>query len=177
MTLIQTVTPESATGEIATIYTQMKERMGFVPNALSLRSASPPLLNLQWQGMSYYMQHPTLSAPLLACVRMLISQKNDCSYCIDLNGGMLINMFGWTPEQVAATRADPAAANLPERDKAMLMFVLGAVGDPHGIDSTDLEALRALGWQDSDILDGLSHGATMVAGDILINAFKIERDF
>jgi alkylhydroperoxidase/carboxymuconolactone decarboxylase family protein YurZ len=40
-----------------------------------------------------------------------------------------------------------------------------------------LDALRALGWSDGDILDALSHGATMSASDILINAFKVERDF
>lgn len=41
-----------------------------------------------------------------------------------MNAGMLINVAGWTPDQVAA-----------------------------------------------------NHGARMVAGDILINGFKVERDF
>ena len=72
MTLIHTVAPENASGDVAAIYAEMNETIGFVPNALSLRSASPALLGIQWQGMSYYMQHPTLSPELLACVRMLI---------------------------------------------------------------------------------------------------------
>ncbi len=86
-------------------------------------------------------------------------------------------MMGWTLEQVAATRADPAAAQLPERDKALLLFVLNAVQDATSVVAADLDALRSFGWSDGDILDALAHGARMVAGAIIINAFKIVRDF
>lgn len=176
MSLIQTVSPATATGEVAAVYAALKERMGFVPNGLQLRSASPMLIKLQMEGLGYFMQHPTLSMALLACIRMLVSQKTDCVYCVDLNGGMLINMMGWTPDQVAATRANPAAANLPAKEVAMLLFVLKGVADSHSIGAADLDVLRALGWTDRDILDGLYHGANMVTGDILLNAFKVEKD-
>lgn len=177
MTLIQTVSPETATGEVAAVYAEVKERFGFIPAVLQLRSASPTLLRLMMEGQGYYMQHPTLSAPLLACIRMLVSQRNQCTYCIDLNASLLINMFGWSQDQVEATRTDIAAANLSAKDKAMLRFVVDAVADPHAVQASTLDTLRALGWSDADILDGLNHGAVMSASDILINAFKVERDF
>jgi uncharacterized peroxidase-related enzyme len=177
MTLIQTVTPESATGEVAAIYDQVKARFGFIPAVIQMRSASPTLLRLMMEGQAHYMEHPTLSAPLLACVRMLVSQRNECTYCIDLNASLLINIFGWSQEQVAATQADIRAANLSDKDKAMLRFVVNAVADPLAVQASDLDTLRALGWSDADILDGLNHGAVMSASDILINAFKVERDF
>lgn len=177
MSLIQTVAPETATGEIAELYGKLNATMGMVPNAFKLRSASPFLLRNQANYVGYYMTHPTLSMALLACIRMLVSQKTHCAYCIDFNGGLLVNHLGWTPEQLAATRADPAQANLSEKEKAMLLFVLKAVDNAIGIGASDLNELRAIGWSDQEILEGLNHGATMVAGDILINAFKIERDF
>lgn len=104
------------------------------------------------------------------------SRKTDCVCCIDLNTSLLINMMGWTPDQVAATRADPAAANLPAKEVAMLKFVLKGAGDSLSIIASDLDALRAMGWSDRDILDGLCHGAHMVTGDILLDAFKVEKD-
>ena len=177
MSLIETVTPEAATGEVAELYGKLKETMGMVPNVFQLRSASPFLLRNQAAYVGYYMSHPTLSMALLACIRMLVSQKTHCAYCIDFNGGLLVDKLGWTPEQLAATRADPAQANLPEKEKAMLLFVLKAVDNALSISAADLDALRARGWNDQDILEGLNHGATMVAGDIVINAFKVERDF
>lgn len=177
MTLIQTVSPETATGDVAAIYEQIKARFGFVPAVMQMRSASPVLLRLMLEGQAYYMQHPTLSGALLACIRMLVSQRNQCAYCIDLNTGLLINMFGWTPKQVEEVRADAGAANLSEKERAMLRFVVNGVADPMAVRAVDIDALRALGWSDADILDGLNHGAVMSASDILINAFKVERDF
>lgn len=177
MTLIQTVSPERATGDVAAIYEQIKKRFGFVPAVMQMRSASPALLRPMLEVQSYYMEHPTLSGPLLACIRMLVSQRNECVYCIDFNTGLLIEMFGWTADQVAATRDDISAANLDEKDKVMLGFVVKGTANPLVVQASDLDALRALGWSDADILDALNHGAFMSASDILINAFKVDRDF
>jgi len=177
MSLINTVTPANATGETAEIYGRLQDAMGMVPNAFQLRSGSPFLLSNQASYLGFYMTHPTLSMALLACIRMLVSQKTHCAYCVDFNAGLLVNHLGWTMDQVAATRAEPAQANLSEKEKAMLLFVLKAVDNAISIGAVDLNTLRAQGWSDQEILEGLNHGATMVAGDILINAFKVERDF
>ena len=177
MSLLKTVSPNEATGEVAAVYEQIKAAFGGVPNVLSIWSASPPLLKQQFEMIGYYISHPNLSGPLLACIRMVVSKKTHCQYCIDMNAGMLINMMGWTPEQVADVQADPTKANLPEREKAMLLFVLAAVNDALAVKAADLDALRGQGWSDTDIFDALNHGARMVASDIILNAFKVERDY
>jgi alkylhydroperoxidase family enzyme len=177
MSLLKTVPPASATGEVAAIYTQMAQAWGNVPSVMQVWSASPFLLKQQWEFIGYSMQHPSLSFALLACVRMLVSQAGRCDYCIEMNAGLLVNMGGWTPEQVAATRADYQASPLPEREKLLLGLVLKAVRDAHSVTAQDLDAARAAGWSDGDILDAVAHGARMAASDIIINAFKVERDF
>lgn len=177
MSLLKTIAPADATGEVATIYEQIKAAFGGVPSVMSIWSASPYFLKQQYEMIGYYMHHPTLSGPLLACIRMVVSKQTHCQYCVDMNAGMLINMMGWTPEQVAEVQADPAAANLPEREKAMLLFVLKAVNDATAVTAAELGVPRGLGWSDTDIFDALNHGARMVAGDIILNAFKVERDY
>lgn len=177
MSLLKTVPPTEASGEVAAIYDQIKAAFGGVPNVLSIWSASPYFLKQQFEMIGYYMQHPSLSGPLLACIRMVVSKNTHCQYCVDMNAGMLINMMGWTQEQVAAVVDDPAAANLLEREKAMLLFVLKAVDDAPGVSAAELDALRSHGWSDIEIFDALNHGARMVAGDIILNAFKVERDY
>jgi len=177
MSLLQTVLPSDATGEVAAVYDQIKSAFGGVPNVLSIWSASPYFLKQQFDMIGYYLSHPSLSGPLLACIRMVVSERTNCQYCVDMNAGMLINMMGWTPEQVAAVQADPARASLPEREKAMLLFVLKAVNDAPAVTAEELDELRGQGWNDSEIFDALNHGARMVAGDIILNAFKVERDY
>lgn len=177
MSIISTVAAEDATGQVAQVYGQVDQALGRLPNAMKLFSASPDVLTMQWQHIGYYFQHPTLSFPLLASIRMLVSQDNDCAYCIGMNEGMLIERCGFTPEQTAAAKRNPADTPLPEKDKAMLLFVLKATQSPKAVTAGDLDALRKLGWSDRDIFDAVNHGARNVAVDILFNTFKIENDF
>ena len=177
MPIISTVTPSEATGKVADTYRQIEQAFGRIPNAIQLFSSNPELLARKWEDISYYMQHPKLSMPLLATMRMLISEHNHCDYCIDFNAGLLINMLGQTPEQVKATQQDPNQAPLEEKEKAMLLFVLKSVKNPAEITEQEVQALVALGWEQADILDATAHGANHVAIDILFNTFKIENDF
>ena len=177
MSILQTVTPDSATGEVAEIYAQIQNAWGHIPTAIQAYSANPFLLKQQWEYYGSIMQHPTLTFPLTACIRMLVSQAGNCGYCIDMNAGMLINMAGWTPEQVAATRANYQDSPLNSQEKTLLGLVLKMTRDSTSVTSADMQAARDAGWTDSDILDAINHGARMVAGDIIINGFKVERDF
>ncbi|WP_324780339.1 carboxymuconolactone decarboxylase family protein [Thiobacillus sedimenti] len=177
MSILQTVTPEAATDEVAEIYAQIRNAWGHVPTAIQVFSANPFLLRHQWEYYGSIMQHPRLSLPLTASIRMLVSQAGQCDYCIDMNAGMLINAAGWTPEQVAATRADYHASPLTAAEKVLLGLVLKMTRDSGSVTHADLQAARDAGWSDADILDAVNHGARMVAGDIVINGFKVERDF
>ena len=177
MPLIHTVPPAHATGQVKDVYDQVTAAFGHIPNGMQIYSSSPELMTKQWQSIGYYMQHPNLSFALLALMRMLISQAGHCEYCIGFNEAMLINQAGFTPEQIAAVKRDPASAPLPEKDRAMLSFVLKAVHDSNSTTPSDISGLKQLGWTDSDILDGLNHGAYMLAADTLLNALKVDIDY
>lgn len=174
MPLIQTVSVESATGELAELYDRAKQMRGRVTNSNLLLGSSPALLKQQLDFVEFYSNHESLSGELMACIRMLISEKNDCPYCINLNGGMLVNLHGWTPEQVQVTRRDPQKARLSDKEKAMMLFVLKGVGNSNSIKEQDITILRDHGYTDGEILEALNLGARMSATDILFNAFQIE---
>ncbi|WP_024953513.1 carboxymuconolactone decarboxylase family protein [Sulfurospirillum arcachonense] len=177
MPIINTIQPENATGELAEIYTQIKAMRGRVANTALLFSSSPSLLKQQMSFIGHYLNHDTLSMALLACIRTLVSDKNNCSYCVDFNSSMLINMLNWSPKDVEVMRANPSDAKLDEKEKAMLLFVLKAVRTPHDVEASDVQILRDLDYSDADILDATNHGARMSAIDIIFDAFKIEKDF
>lgn len=176
MPLIQTVAPAQAQGQVAEVYRQSAAILGHVPNAFQMYSASPTLLETQWQQTAYFMRHPTLSFPLLALTRMLVSQDHECDYCIDFNAAMLIERAGFTPEQIAATKRDAAAAPIDAREKAMLLFALKATRAPKEVGAADIDDLKALGWAESDMLDAVTHAARNMAADVVFNTFKVERD-
>ena len=177
MPLIATQSPDTATGEVAELYGQVKARLGIVPAPIQLLSASPIWLRQQQESMSYYMNHPRIGFSALTGIRLLASIEAKCEYCIDRNASVLINMADWTLEQVAATREDIAKSPLDERERALVALAVKAAHDSLSVTAQDIEAVRALGWSDGDMLDAVNHAARMVALDILFNTFKIERDF
>jgi alkylhydroperoxidase family enzyme len=176
MPLIQTIAPEEATGELAKLYKIIETMRGSVGNNAKLFSISPELLHQQMDFIKFYINHPTLSLPLLAAIRIMVSSGEECQFCIDYNTGMLINLAGWTFDQVTAMRNDPNTANLPEREIAMLNLAIKAIRNAHGVSANDLDTLREMGWSDSDILDAVNHATRMLATDIIFNTFKIENN-
>ena len=174
MPLIHTIQPQDASGELAKIYEIITSMRGTVGNNAKLFSVSPELLSQQMDFIKFYMNHPTLSMPLLACIRIMVSSGEECQFCIDYNTAMLINMAGWTFEQVAAMRKNLNEANLPEREIAMLRLAVKAVRNAHGVNADDLDSLREMNWSDSDILEAVNHATRMLATDIIFNTFKIE---
>ena len=176
MPLIQTISPEEATGEVAKLYKVIEAMGRTVGNNAQLLSISPELLRQQMDFIKFYMNHPTLSMPLLAAIRIMVSSGEECQFCIDYNTGMLINMAEWTFDQVTEMRKDPKSSNLPERELAMLLLAIKAVRIAHSVNADDLNKLREMGWSDSDILDAVSHATRMLATDIIFNTFKIENN-
>lgn len=174
MSLLSLVTPENSTGRVAEIYDEITWTFGSVPTGFQLHSISPELFDDNWRNISYFMEHKSLSFPLLALIRMLVSQDNQCDYCIGLNEALLINKAGYTIEQIQGIKADPSSAPLSDKEKAMLLFVLKATQHSKSITAEDIEALRTIGWTDKDIYDGLAHGARNMAMDVIFNAFQVD---
>jgi AhpD family alkylhydroperoxidase len=176
MPLIETVVPSAAQGPVAVIFGEVEQAMGRVPGGMQLYAASPALLAQQWQVLGYYARHPRLSFAFSAAVRMLVSQDNDCDYCIGFNAALLIDRCGWSAEQVAASKRDVDAAPLAAAEKALLRFVLRTVNARESARPGDIEALKKLGWTEGDILDAVALGARNVAVDIIFNTFQVEND-
>jgi alkylhydroperoxidase family enzyme len=173
MALIKTVGPDEAEGAIKEVYDMMKEMAGMVPKPLQLMSASPKIFEGYVRTLQYYLAHPSLSPLLLACIRFVSASHCEYPYCIDLNKKFLTKMGGLSEEQVQQLFEDPTAVELPDKDRAMLSLVLKAIRTPEDVQQADVDRLRELGWSDSDIFDGVFHGASMVAAGIAFNAFKM----
>lgn len=175
MALIQTIPPEKAEGKLAELYAEFEQMFGGVPNNVRMLGVSPAILENQLQLIGHYMEHPTLSVPFLAMVRMLVSKACQSPYCQDLNAGLLRNA-GFTQEQITAMQANPAQAPLDEKQKALLQFVLKSCDNPHSVVAKDVERLRSLGWSEVDMVDAVAHGARSVGTNIIFDTFKIDKE-
>ncbi len=174
MSLLEYIDTDEATGSVKEIYDMAEEMMGYVPNALKMHSVNPPMLEQLWQYMGTVMNHPTLSGELFTCIRLLTSIRYECEYCVTMNENMLLNMSGYTGEQIDAIKDNPDFAPLPDKEKALLKYVVKAVDNSNTVGEAEVKVLRDTGCTDVEIYDALRHGANQVMGDILLNAFKVD---
>jgi alkylhydroperoxidase family enzyme len=122
------------------------------------------------------MNHDTLSTKLFALIRLLVSEAHQCKYCIGLNSGILMQTHNMSLEDIARVKQTPETAPLDEKEKALLLFVIKAIDDSNSTTAEDVETLKQLGCSEREIFDALAQGARQVAGDIMLNAFKVEDD-
>jgi uncharacterized peroxidase-related enzyme len=175
MSLLNLIEKDEATGRVAEIYETMINTMGFIPNAFKVYSPSAFILDKQFANLGYYMRHKTLSGKLLAFIRLLVSEQEQCKYCVGMNSGILLQ-YGVLPAMIAEIKLDPSKAPLDEKELPMLLFVLEVVKDSNSIRQEDVDKLRNLGWTDTEILEATYHGTSQVGADKVFNAFKIDTD-
>ena len=176
MALLHTVTAEDATGKVKEVYDQLMKTARVIPRPMQMMSASPDLLAIQVQFLNHYFRHPTLGFALLAHIRLLVSHHFKYPYCVDFNTSLLQMLTDITDEQLEAVKADPAAAPLNEKDKAMLLFVLKCVKTPDATTKGDIDALKKMDWSEKDIFEATQHGADMIRHGTLFKAFKMAED-
>jgi|SaaInlStandDraft_4_1057021.scaffolds.fasta_scaffold52336_2 uncharacterized peroxidase-related enzyme len=172
--LLSYVTPAEATGQVKKIYDEIQSTWGFVPTLMQQYSLNPALLENQWELYKEMGKNPNFSQKLLAMMRLLVAEKNECNYCISMNKGMLLNMFKMSMDEIKLLQKDPNTASLPNKDKAMLLLMVKSANHPHAVSATDMDKLHDLGWSDKDIFEGIKASTSMVAATLMLDALKIQ---
>jgi alkylhydroperoxidase family enzyme len=165
-------TPETATDKVADIYNFFVKKRSPVPSPLQLLSASPGLLQLQFDQIGYFAGHQALSFPLLTAIRFLAAQEVCYDQCTDLNRTWL-SKTGLTAQDLTdlAEGRDVEAFSAAENS---LLALVAKMLRKEKITEAEMEHLRNLGWKDSDILDACAQGANLVALSYLYTAFSRE---
>ena len=172
MCLLKTIKPGEATAEVKIAYEQMIKRTGMVPKPVELASVSPFFFETLMKTIAYFANHPTLDFLLLVHIRMLSSKKCSNDICMNFNKEILMKM-GLTDSQTNKIILTQESEELPPKEKAMLSFVLKAVGDPESVDETQMNTLHEFGWEDQDIYDAVTTGVNMFALNKMMKIFKI----
>ena len=171
MTLIRTMAPEKADGDIKNGYDLFINKGIHVPKPFRLLSASPGLFNLMVQRNRYYANHPKLSFTLLAHIRYFVSSKLNYDACRIHNKNMLLKQ-GLDEKDFDRMHMDPGKSLLEENERKMLSFVLKAMDAPETVSEKDMDILHDAGWEDADILDALAQGVGMIDHHIFMQVFK-----
>ena len=174
MALISTVSRDQAEGIVKEGYEMFMERLGTIPRPLEMMSVSPGLFELQLRRLQYFAKHPRLSFSLLSHIRYLVAQHLAYPFCTDFNKHILQKQ-GLQEDDFKRMEQDPSQSLLEEKEGAMLVFVVKSVQDPASVNAGDIENLRQLGWEDSDMVDALAQGVSMIDHSIMMQVFQMDQ--
>jgi uncharacterized peroxidase-related enzyme len=173
MSLLKTVEPNEAQGRVKKVYDEIQDTFGTIPDGIQLWSVNPKAVEAQWEHIKEVLSMDKDSQKLHTIIRYLMSESNGCEYCIGFNGGMLINMFGMSPQELQTMKEKPNTAPLNEKNKQLLLFALKAVKNAHAITSDDIAKLEDSGLTQTQIFDIVKSAAHMYVVNILFDTFKV----
>ncbi len=139
--------------DIAAIYAQNREKIGFVPNIFRAYAKRPEHFRAFMHYHDVLMRGQSgLSRAEREAIVVAVSAENRCQYCVTAHGAAL-RVICKDAELAEAIAINWRTAVLSQRWRAMLAFA-SAVNEP-GFAATDAEidALRTAGFTDDDIWD------------------------
>ena len=177
MAYIDVVSPEDATGPLADIYSRIKSSRGKIASVHTIQSLNPPTIPAHMELYRTVMfSHSPLSRAEREMIAVVVSQSNECRYCVAHHGEALLHFWkeqerlDQLVEDTANGRFDtpapenrvPAKSSLTPREAGLCRFArMTTVTPGAGEDGSGVELLRSAIPEitDREILD-----ATLAVG-------------
>jgi uncharacterized peroxidase-related enzyme len=166
-------TIENAPTASQPILEAVKRKLGVVPNLFKVVSNSPAALE-GYVALSEALGKGTLPAATHERIALAVAEANGCSYCLSAHSYLAKNLAKLNESEIRANRdgssEEPAAA-------AAVGFAVKLVRGRGHIGDADLRALRAVGYDDAQIVEIVLHVALNTWTNYLNEVAKTAIDF
>lgn len=172
MTRIDLVDPDQITDERAGTLSEIKGAFGLVPNMFRAVAHSPAALTSMWAQFGA-LGTGTLGAKLGEQIAVAVADRNRCDYCLSAHT-MLGRKAGASAEEMADAQSGHSA---DPRTDAVLKLAAALVDKRGRLADTDLEAARAVGLGQEEIVETVAHVALNVFTNYINVALDVPVDF
>lgn len=153
MAWIETIDEDDATGPLKAAYERIASSRGKVANIMKIHSLRPETMQVHTDLYKELLFARTdLSRAERELIAVVVSDANDCAYCVAHHRPAL-NAYWKDDERIDAVLADDPAADLSERQQALVTYSRALTHRPGAMTNADVEALRNAGLSDTAILD------------------------
>lgn len=172
MTRITLVTPADATGPVEQTFAEIKSAFGVVPNMFRAVANSPAALASMW-GSFGALGGGRLGARLGQQIAVAIADRNNCNYCLAAHT-VLGQKAGASVQKMAQAQGGRSA---DPRTQAALAFAIKVVDARADIAAADVDALRAAGFDDGEVVEIIAHVALNLFTNYVNVALDVPVDF
>ena len=162
----------AATGVRKELMDAVKSQFGAVINMFGTVAHSPAALK-SMLGAFGALGEGRIGAALGEQIAVAIADRNGCEYCLSAHT-MLGRKAGVSADAMAAAREGRAT---DPRTQAAIDFALALVDKRAHVEAGDIDALRAAGFDDEEIVEIVAHVALNLFTNYVNVAFDVDVDF
>lgn len=172
MSRLPLVDPAATTPERKALLDDIHGAFGATPNMFKAVANSPAALRMMWSAFGA-LGGGTLSPKVGEQIAVAIADRNRCEYCLAAHTAL--------GRKAGASAAEMSRAQAGESDDpavaAALAFALKLVEARGQVAGADVEALRAHGYGDEQVMEILAHVALNIFTNYTNVAFDVPVDF
>lgn len=152
MAWIRVVEPEEAGEELRRVYGRIGAERGKLSDIMKVQSLHPRAMEAHMDlYMGVMFGRSGLSRAEREMAAVAVSAANGCRYCVEHHAAAL-RAYWKDEERVRRFLDDPASAGLSDREGALVEYAVALTRAPAEMEPGRVEALRAQGLSDEDVL-------------------------
>lgn len=172
MSRIPQVDPAATTPERQALLSAIHQAFGATPAMFKTVAQSPAALKMMW-GAFGALGSGVIEPKLGEQIAVAVADRNGCEYCLAAHTA-LGRKAGASAAEMAAAQAGESA---DPKTNAALRFALKLVDARGQVGDTDVQALRAAGFDDGQVVEILAHVALNLFTNYVNVAFAVPVDF
>jgi uncharacterized peroxidase-related enzyme len=173
MARVQVIDPKTATGAAKALLDAVQAQLGITPNFIRVLANSPKALE-GFLGLYGALGGFSLDKSTQERIALAVAESNACQYCVSAHTA-IGRGAGLTNEEMALNRQGRSAA---DAKAAGAVAFAKALNDNKGeVTGAEVEAARAAGPTDGEIVEVITVVALNVFTNILGKATRVEIDF
>jgi uncharacterized peroxidase-related enzyme len=137
---------------------------------------SPPAQEAMNDLYHPVVQNGRLSRRLKESLLVASSEARECRYCAGGHSLFLVNEFGYDQEAVRQMRSGGESDGWTAAETALVRVIRTAASAPQSVTQEDIDGLRAAGWSDDEIVEGLIMASHSAWTTTVAQALRLEDD-
>lgn len=172
MSRIAVIDPQTAAGETKDLLEAVRAQFGVVPNFIRVLANSPSALKA-FLGLYQIAGSGTLEAPTRERIALAVAQQNTCNYCLSAHTALGRNA-GLSSDEIVANRQ---GGSQDARAAVAVAFARSLMENTGEVTSAEIDAVRAVGYGDAEIVEIIVHVALNALTNIVGKTSRVDIDF
>jgi uncharacterized peroxidase-related enzyme len=167
------VEEQTATGEIAEIFDQIRREMNApdIPSVFRLMARSQATLTAGWSMFHSFLQRASLPISLLFMMHYSISMARECQYC-SINFKENCRAVGIDEETLESLANNLDEVN-PRRVREIISFAIQCALNPQSLTEADYDRVREQGVSEEELVEIIGWAAVVVFNDTISDSMKL----